>query len=136
MINPICRSMRAAAEAADAPAALYARNAQLARAGWECGKGLPEVSLMLPLCAALDITFNDLLSGEKVSATDNGERRALIAEDVYHRRHINRSRRLYMLAPRFNAFGSGMHGKVCAGKKIPRCRLTASGGNIGGACAF
>ena len=74
MINPICRSMRAAAEAAEAPAALYARNAQLARAGWECGKGLPEVSLMLPLCAALDITVNDLLSGEKVSATDYQKR--------------------------------------------------------------
>lgn len=37
---------------------------------WECGKGLPEVSLMLPLCKALDITVNDLLSGEKVSPTD------------------------------------------------------------------
>ncbi len=37
---------------------------------WECGKGLPEVSLMLPLCAALDITVNDLLSGEKISSTD------------------------------------------------------------------
>lgn len=37
---------------------------------WECGKGLPEVSLMLPLCAALDMTVNDLLSGEKVSAAD------------------------------------------------------------------
>lgn len=34
---------------------------------WECGKGLPEVSLMLPLCAALGITVNDLLSGERVS---------------------------------------------------------------------
>lgn len=37
---------------------------------WECGKGLPGVSLMLPLCAALDITVNDLLSGEKVSLID------------------------------------------------------------------
>ena len=34
---------------------------------WECGKGLPEVSLMLPLCNILCITVNDLLSGEKVS---------------------------------------------------------------------
>ena len=34
---------------------------------WECGKGLPEVSLMLPLCSTLNITVNDLLSGEKVS---------------------------------------------------------------------
>ena len=41
---------------------------------WECGKGLPEVSLMLPLCAALDITVNDLLSGEKVSSTDYQEK--------------------------------------------------------------
>lgn len=37
---------------------------------WECGRGLPEVSLMLPLCAALEITVNDLLSGEKVSSID------------------------------------------------------------------
>lgn len=34
---------------------------------WECGKGTPEVSLMLPLCSALNITVNDLLSGERVS---------------------------------------------------------------------
>lgn len=37
---------------------------------WECGKGLPDVSLMLPLCGALQITVNDLLSGEKVSEFD------------------------------------------------------------------
>lgn len=37
---------------------------------WECGKGLPEISIMLPLCEALDITVNDLLSGERVSSTD------------------------------------------------------------------
>ena len=37
---------------------------------WECGKGLPEVSLMLPLCRALEITVNDLLAGHRV---DQGE---------------------------------------------------------------
>lgn len=37
---------------------------------WETGKGLPEVSLMLPLCQALHITVNDLLSGEKVQPAD------------------------------------------------------------------
>ena len=37
---------------------------------WETGKGLPEVSLMLPLCNALHINVNDLLSGEEVSQTD------------------------------------------------------------------
>ncbi|MGN0523777.1 MAG: helix-turn-helix domain-containing protein [Eubacterium sp.] len=37
---------------------------------WECGKGLPEVSLMLPLCEKLQITVNDLLSGARVSRVD------------------------------------------------------------------
>ena len=34
---------------------------------WECGKGLPEISLMMPLCETLQITVNDLLSGERIS---------------------------------------------------------------------
>ena len=33
---------------------------------WECGNGLPEVSLMLPLCSALDISVNELLSGQEL----------------------------------------------------------------------
>lgn len=37
---------------------------------WECGKGLPEVSLMLPLCQQLDISVNDLLSGERVAGSE------------------------------------------------------------------
>ncbi len=37
---------------------------------WETGRGLPEVSLMLPLCSVLDITVNDLLTGEKVPASN------------------------------------------------------------------
>ena len=34
---------------------------------WENGKGMPEVSLMMPLCEALDITANELLSGERLT---------------------------------------------------------------------
>lgn len=34
---------------------------------WECGNGLPEVSLMLPLCNALHINVNELLSGEDIT---------------------------------------------------------------------
>lgn len=33
---------------------------------WETGNGLPDTSLMLPLCEILGITVNDLLSGEKI----------------------------------------------------------------------
>ena len=31
---------------------------------WECGYGFPDTTLMLPLCEALDITANELLSGK------------------------------------------------------------------------
>ena len=37
---------------------------------WERGNGFPEVSLLLPLCKELDITVNELLSGERVSEED------------------------------------------------------------------
>lgn len=33
---------------------------------WECGKGLPDASIMMDLCAILGITVNDLFSGERV----------------------------------------------------------------------
>ena len=33
---------------------------------WETGNGLPEVSLMLPLCDLLEISVNELLSGERL----------------------------------------------------------------------
>ena len=34
---------------------------------WECGKGFPDASLILPLCDALEITANELLSSCKLS---------------------------------------------------------------------
>lgn len=37
---------------------------------WETGNGLPEVSLMLPLCDLLGISVNELLSGEKLSTAE------------------------------------------------------------------
>lgn len=33
---------------------------------WECGKGFPEVSLLQPLCKALGISVNELLTGERL----------------------------------------------------------------------
>lgn len=33
---------------------------------WETGNGLPEVGLMMPLCALLRISVNELLSGERL----------------------------------------------------------------------
>ena len=37
---------------------------------WECGKGLPDASIMIELCKILKITVNDLLSGEKINDSD------------------------------------------------------------------
>ncbi len=41
---------------------------------WETGKGLPEVSLMLPLCGILGITVNELLTGEKLIDSEYKEK--------------------------------------------------------------
>lgn len=37
---------------------------------WETGNGLPEVSLMMPLCNALHINVNELLSGEHLTDSE------------------------------------------------------------------
>ncbi len=41
---------------------------------WETGKGLPEVSIMLPLCEILGINVNELLTGEKISIAEYKEK--------------------------------------------------------------
>ena len=41
---------------------------------WENGRGMPEVSLMKPLCEALDISINELLSGERIEQKDYREK--------------------------------------------------------------
>ena len=33
---------------------------------WECGKSLPDASIMLELCSILEISVNELLKGEKI----------------------------------------------------------------------
>lgn len=59
---------------------------------WECGKGLPEVSLMLPLCEALGITVNDLLSGERVSPKDYQKKAEENMMDLVKENSENRKR--------------------------------------------
>lgn len=41
---------------------------------WERGKGLPDASMMLPLCELLGITVNELLCGEKISMESNNRK--------------------------------------------------------------
>lgn len=37
---------------------------------WETGNGLPDVSLMMPLCDSLHISVNELLSGERLTDSE------------------------------------------------------------------
>ncbi|MDE6748001.1 MAG: methyltransferase domain-containing protein [Lachnospiraceae bacterium] len=37
---------------------------------WECGNGMPELSFMQPICRILNISLNELFSGEKLSDAD------------------------------------------------------------------
>ena len=38
---------------------------------WETGKNMPDVSLFLPICDALDISVNELLIGERIATQEN-----------------------------------------------------------------
>ncbi len=66
---------------------------------WECGNGLPEVSLMLPLCEILKISVNELLSGKRLQSSEYKKN----AEDnlmklINEREHAKRSLWLGILA--------------------------------------
>ena len=41
---------------------------------WENGRNMPDLSLFKPLCDELDITINDLMSGEKITQENYQER--------------------------------------------------------------
>lgn len=41
---------------------------------WECGKGMPDSAIMLELCEALDISVNELLSGEHIANEEYKEK--------------------------------------------------------------
>ncbi len=41
---------------------------------WECGKGLPDNSIMITLCDLIKISVNELLSGERLSTVDYNQK--------------------------------------------------------------
>ena len=41
---------------------------------WENGRGMPDLSLLTPLCEILDISINELLSGERLNKKDYQEK--------------------------------------------------------------
>ena len=52
---------------------------------WETGRGIPEVSLLIPLSKALDISVNELLIGERIKEDEINEKtQQLIVETIKH----------------------------------------------------
>ena len=49
---------------------------------WETGKTMPDSSIMLELCSALDITVNELLSGEKINMENNNQKNEQLLLDM------------------------------------------------------
>ncbi len=49
---------------------------------WERGKAMPDVSIMLDLCGILEISVNELLSGEKISMENNNEKNEQLLLDM------------------------------------------------------
>ena len=60
---------------------------------WECGNGMPEVSMMLPLCEILEINVNELLSGERLSQNDyHNKAEENMIHLVQEKENINKNR--------------------------------------------
>ena len=49
---------------------------------WECGRSLPDATLMLALCDILEISVNELLSGEKISMENENQRNEQLLLDM------------------------------------------------------
>ena len=47
---------------------------------WETGKSMPDSSVMLDLCNELEISVNDLLSGEKINMENNNKNEQLLLD--------------------------------------------------------
>ena len=57
---------------------------------WECGKGFPEVVLLLPLCNELGITVNELLTGERMDKENYIEKAEQVMVDFVKEKEENR----------------------------------------------
>lgn len=49
---------------------------------WETGKNMPDVSLFLPICDALDISVNELLIGERIAMQENKKTDEILVETI------------------------------------------------------
>lgn len=62
---------------------------------WECGNGFPDATLMLPLCKALEISANELLSGKRLN--DDKEYKALAENNLVNLKREQEKTAKFML---------------------------------------
>lgn len=67
---------------------------------WENGRGMPDLSLMEPLCKELEISINELLSGERIEQKDypkKSEENILMTID-YSNKKINKTKKKILIS--------------------------------------
>ena len=61
---------------------------------WETGRGMPDTSIMADLCKVLDISINELLSGQRLSSVDyNGKAEENMVELIKTNENVKRQGR-------------------------------------------
>ncbi|MBQ8892936.1 MAG: helix-turn-helix transcriptional regulator [Clostridia bacterium] len=75
---------------------------------WETGNGLPEVSLMLPLCEALGINVNELLSGERLETASYQKKAEENIMSLMHEKEENKKRLIIANAVAFITLLGGL----------------------------
>lgn len=80
---------------------------------WECGNGFPEASLLLPLCNELEITVNELLTGERISQQNYKKKKI----GYFKCRNCNE-----LFTPTFMQYNMGIHLLSTRYLKCPHCK--------------
>ena len=84
---------------------------------WERGAGLPDVSLMLPLCETLEISVNELLTGEKLTDADYKKKAEVTIMNLVQENKENK-KRLY-IKPEYRGKG---YARLLINTMLDRCR--------------
>ena len=81
---------------------------------WERGNGFPDVSLIMLLCSALDISASELLLGERMSDGEYKEKAEEIAMDLVQEKKENKKKVVLSIITLFMTILSGITIIMCA----------------------
>ena len=82
---------------------------------WERGNGLPDVSLMLPLCRTLDISATELLLGERIADGEYREKTEEIVLDLMQEKKENKKKVVLSIINLIVTIISALTIVMCAG---------------------